>query len=80
MNNKTLAVAMAELKEQIINSINESNIPLYLVKYVLKDIYDDVISIADAQIEKEIDQYKASQIQASKQEDIEEDETEIEED
>lgn len=78
MNNKTLAVAITELKEQIINSINESNIPLYLVKYVLKDIYDDVIPVADAQIEKEIDQYKASQVQTSKQEDIEE--VEIEED
>lgn len=78
MNNKTLAVVMTELKEQIINSINESNIPLYLVKYVLKDIYDDVIPVADAQIEKEIDQYKASQVQASKQEDTEE--VEIEED
>lgn len=78
MNNKTLAVAMTELKEQIINSINESNMPLYLVKYVLKEIYDDVIQVADAQIEKEIDQYKASQMQASNQEDIEE--VEIEED
>ena len=86
MNNKTLAVAITELKEQIVNAINVSNIPIYLVKYALKDIYDEVIQIANTQVENEINQYKASQTQTAEEnqpaeeEDIEEVETEIEED
>ena len=87
MNEKSLAVAMTELKEQIVNAINVSNIPIYLVKYALKDIYDEVIQIADTQIENEINQYKAAQAQSfeenqSVEENIEEDkaETEIDED
>lgn len=55
---KPMSVARQEFIEKIINDVNECQLPLFVVEYVLKDMLDVVKSTAQKQYEAEKAQYE----------------------
>lgn len=40
---KPTSLAILDLKEKIVKDINESKLPIYIIKPIMKEIYDKVI-------------------------------------
>lgn len=55
---KPLSVARQEFIEKLINDVNECQLPLFVVEYVLKDMLDVVKATAQKQYETEKAQYE----------------------
>ena len=60
---KPMSVARHELIENLVNDINNCQLPLFVIEYVLQDILKTVKSAAQEQAEIEIKTYK-QQLQA----------------
>lgn len=54
---KPMSVARQEFIEQIVSDINNCNLPLFVIEYVLQDILKTVKSAAQEQNESEMKQY-----------------------
>lgn len=54
---KPMSVARQEFIEQIVSDINNCNLPLFVIEYVLQDILKTVKSAAQEQNENEMKQY-----------------------
>ena len=57
---KPLSVARYEFIQQLTNLINGANIPFFVIEAVLKDMYIDVKSLAQKQLESDIGRYRAA--------------------
>ena len=55
---KPMSVARQELIEQLVNDINNCQLPLFVIEYVLQDVLKTVKSAAQEQNELEMKQYK----------------------
>ena len=55
---KPMSVARQELAEQLVNDINNCQLPLFVIEYVLQDVFNTVKSAAQQQNELEMAQYK----------------------
>jgi len=60
---KPMSVARQELVEQLVGTINNCSLPLFVITYVLQDVLDTVKSAAQEQYKLEAEQYK-QQLQA----------------
>lgn len=57
--NKPFALVKKELQESIVNSINESGVPLEIVQYIIKDLYEQISATVTQQENNEIAAYEA---------------------
>lgn len=55
---KPMSVVRQELSEQLINDINNSGLPLFVVEYILQDMLATVRTAAKQQCEMEKKQYE----------------------
>lgn len=55
---KPMSVVRQELIEQLINDINNCQLPLFVIEYVLQDVLKTVKAAAQEQNELEMKQYK----------------------
>ncbi len=54
---KTLNVQVEELKKSIVNAINNSNLHLFVIDAVLKELYNEVHMLYINQAKQEIEEY-----------------------
>ena len=57
MENKPIMIAMNEFKESIVNTINNSNMPMAIVNLLLKDILLQCTEVEKQQYETAVQQY-----------------------
>lgn len=57
--NKPISLIREELIENIVGLINESNLPLFVVEPILKDLYLEVKNGAQQQLENDRQQYQS---------------------
>ena len=57
MDNKPIMIAMNEFKESIVNTINNSNMPMAIVNLLLKDILLQCTEVEKQQYETAVQQY-----------------------
>lgn len=55
--NKPFALSRDELVQNIVNSINSSGLPLFMVEYILKDILNEVNATIIKQTQSETQRY-----------------------
>lgn len=55
--NKSIVVSIEELRHNLVNVINQAGISPYFVEIVLRDIYSEVKTVADQQVETEMQRY-----------------------
>lgn len=58
--NKPIIVVKEELKRDIVNSINNSGLPAFIVEYILRDLLSEASVLAKQQYQKELELYNAS--------------------
>ena len=51
---KTITIAIYELKKELIESINNSGLPAEVVKYVVLDIANSVSELASRQLQEDL--------------------------
>ena len=49
---KPLTLQVQETEQEIVNTINKSNLPAYVLKQILKDIYQQIETIEQQEIEE----------------------------
>ena len=57
MENKPIMITMNEFKESIVNTINNSNMPMSIVNLLLKDILLQCTEVEKQQYETAVQQY-----------------------
>lgn len=57
---KPLSVARAEFMDGIVDMVNNANLPMFVVEYILKDVLEEVHSVARKQYEKDKEEYYSS--------------------
>ena len=57
MENKPIMITMNEFKESIVNTINNSNMPMAIVNLLLKDIILQCTEVEKQQYETAVQQY-----------------------
>lgn len=67
-NNKPISLVMDELKGNIVNVINDSKLPICIVEPILKDIYEQISSLAKVQLEQDKKEYSEAQKEEAKEE------------
>lgn len=55
---KTITIAIYELKKELIESINNSGLPAEVVKYVVLDIANSVSELASRQLQEDLEKEK----------------------
>lgn len=55
---KPMSVIRQEFVEQLVDDINNCNLPLFVIEYVLQDMLNTVRTAAQEQNEREMKQYK----------------------
>lgn len=65
---KPMSVARSEFIQSLTNLINESTLPLFVIESVLKDMYSDVRSLSQRQLEIDLKNYRESLSQAEDEE------------
>lgn len=72
MENKTIGMLMEDAKYEIVKCINESieekQIPLYLIEYVLRDIYNEVVDKKKTQLQEDISNWQKAEEEKEKKE------------
>lgn len=72
--NKPLTVAYEDFKATIINAVNNSGIPVFMVEIVLQSILNEVKPVAKRLYEDERTRYMAALMNMEKQEEVTENE------
>lgn len=57
---KPLNVVSTEFMDGIVDMVNNANLPMFVVEYILKDVLDEVHSVARKQYEKDKEEYYSS--------------------
>lgn len=55
---KPISLQILDFKEKIVKDINESHLPIYLIKPTIKEIYDKVIEQDILQTQKDREEYE----------------------
>lgn len=63
---KPITLRMKEVKKEFVNTVNTSELPAFIVEYLLKDILETVSKIAKQQAENEEKAYMQSICDESK--------------
>ena len=63
---KPITLRMKEVKKEFVNTVNTSELPAFIVEYLLKDILETVSKIAKQQAENEEKEYMQSICDESK--------------
>lgn len=61
MNEKTskpMTIIKKEFTEKIIKNINNSQLPIFVVEYILRDILNDIRVASQRQLEIDLENYK----------------------
>lgn len=53
MNNKPISIILDDLKKELANAINNSQLPLCLIESILKDLYQEAANMAAQQLEQD---------------------------
>lgn len=61
---KPMSVARSEFIQSLTNMINESTLPLFVIESILKDMYSDVRSLSQRQLEIDLKNYREALSQA----------------
>ena len=56
--NKPVTMAMNELKQDIINLVNDSKLPFAIIEYILADVLRDVQVMSVRQLQLDTENYK----------------------
>lgn len=65
---KPMSVARSEFIQSLTNLINESTLPLFVIESILKDMYSDVRSLSQRQLEIDLKNYREALSQAEDEE------------
>lgn len=60
MKNKPITILRDEFIKKLTELINNSNLPLFVIESIIKDIYFDVKSLAQKQLENDLKNYQES--------------------
>lgn len=55
---KPTSLTIFELKQKLVNDINESKLPIYIIKPIIKEIYDLAIEQDAIQTQKDKEEYE----------------------
>ena len=55
---KPITLKIEELKQDVINTINESGLPVFLLDYVLKGLYDELHILNQSQLTQDRESYE----------------------
>ena len=58
---KPISVVLEELKQDIINSINNTNLPICIIEPIIKDLYNEIAILSKQQLAKDKEEYEKSQ-------------------
>lgn len=58
---KPVSLVLNDLKQEIVDSINKTNLPLCIVEPVLKDLYAEIAALAKQQLAKDKEEFESSQ-------------------
>lgn len=58
---KPVSLVLNDLKQEIVDSINKTNLPLCIVEPVLKDLYAEIATLAKQQLAKDKEEFESSQ-------------------
>lgn len=67
MKEKPITLKVEELKENIAILINESELPIFLLDYIIKDLYNEIHILSENQSLKDKQSYVESQEGSEKQ-------------
>lgn len=62
--NKPTTLLIEEFKKNISNLINESQLPAFILEYILKDVYTEISLLSKQIAQKEISEYQNNEEQA----------------
>ena len=68
---KPITLKINELKTNLVNTINEANLPPFLLEPILKELYIEASTLATNQAKKEEDEYYKSLQEKENSENIE---------
>ena len=69
---KPLSLKIQEFQKNISDIISNSELPIYILKYQIKDLYDEISRLADDFAQRELAQYYQSQQQTEEESSSEE--------
>jgi len=55
---KPISLKILDLKQKIVNDINETKLPIYIIKPIVKEIYDSAIEQDIVQTKKDREEYE----------------------
>ena len=67
--NKPITMQIKELKEKIVQDINESNLPPFVLETTFRDLYNEIRLLAIEQEKREEQEYEHFLIEKDKQKD-----------
>ena len=70
---KPMSVARSEFIQSLTNLINENTLPLFVIESILKDMYSDVRSLSQRQLEIDLKNYREALSQAEDEDTAEQD-------
>lgn len=57
MNNKPISIIIKEVKESIIQDLNESQLPVGVIEMIMKELYLEIQMLAEQQLQEDLLQY-----------------------
>lgn len=60
MDKKPTSLVIKEIEDKLVKTINESGLPAFIIKPILKGLYDEVKILCQQQYEADKAQYEAS--------------------
>lgn len=60
MKEKPITLKIEDLKQNIAATLNESGLPIFLLDYIIKDLYDEIHILSQNQIIKDKESYETS--------------------
>lgn len=58
---KPTSIVIKETKQKLLQTINESNLPAFILEPILKDYYEQIIKISEQQYENDKKEYDEAQ-------------------
>ena len=55
---KPITIQIEEIKDNLTNILNNSNLPLFVIRYILKDLYSEVCNLYNQQVINDKTEYQ----------------------
>lgn len=55
---KPITIQIEEIKDNLANILNNSNLPLFVIRYILKDLYSEVCNLYNQQVINDKTEYQ----------------------